>query len=75
MKPGVVVQNHIPSTQEAQPGGSLVWGQPGIHNETLCQYPCEREKDTQRKREREYGNEANINTNSQEIKRPDVTRT
>jgi hypothetical protein len=35
MKLGVVVHSCNLSTQEAEAGGSLVQGQPGLHSETL----------------------------------------
>jgi hypothetical protein len=41
-----------PSPQEADTGGSQVWGQPGLHSETLSQ----KQKQRGGKREREERN-------------------
>ena len=36
VEPSVVVHTFDPSTQEAEAGGSLSSGQPGLHRESLC---------------------------------------
>jgi hypothetical protein len=36
-KPGMVVYAYNPSTWEIEAGGFHVWGQPGLHSETLSQ--------------------------------------
>jgi hypothetical protein len=37
MKLGVLMHTCNPSTQEMEAGGLQVWGQPGLHSETLPQ--------------------------------------
>jgi hypothetical protein len=37
LEPGMVVHTYDPSPQEAEGGGSIVQGQPGLYNKTLSQ--------------------------------------